>query len=385
MRRATAALLALGVAGVALTVLVLMRHGEEPRPPATAPTPAEPRLLVGFFDDASFRWRPYRADALDQVQGTGARIVRVLIRWHLTAPVRPRAGRPPFRVPMLYEIDELVANASARGMTVLFSIWGTPSWANRGRGPNYSPSDPDDLRRFARGLAYRYPTVQRYAVWNEPNTEQFLAPQFDADGHSVAPLAYARLYRAAYDGIKEANPQALVAIGETSSHGRDAPSRGRVQDSHSPARFARLLAAERPRLEFDAWGHHPYPVKGDHAPDRVSYWPSVTMSSLDRFGRELDRWFDRPETPMWITEYAYEATPAEPYGVAPALQATFAARALDLAAAHERVRLFVWFTFRDDHTNAWQSGLLDERGRHRPAYAQFAAAIGRVGALTPGG
>jgi hypothetical protein len=379
VRRVTAALLALGVAGVALTVLVLVRHGDETRAPVTAPEPAEPRLLVGFFDDANFRWRPYRAAMLDRVHGTGARIVRVLVRWHLTAPTRPRAGRPPFHEPMLYEIDELVANSSARGIEVLFSIWGTPSWANGGRGPNYAPSNPDHLRRFAKGLAARYPTVRRYAVWNEPNTEQFLAPQFDTDGRSVAPQSYARLYRAAYGGIKEANPQALVAIGETSSHGRDAPSAGRVQDSHSPARFARLLSVQRPGLEFDAWGHHPYPVKRHQAPDRPSRWPTVTLTSLGRFGHELDRWFDRPDTPIWITEYAHEATPAEPHGISPELQAAFAARALQLAARVDRVRMFVWFTFRDDYTNAWQSGLLDERGRPRPLYESFAAAIGALG------
>ena len=271
--------------GVCLAVLAHVRDGDEPpRAPVATPTPVEPRLLVGFFDDANFRWRPYRADMLDKVQGTGARVVRVLIRWHLTAPTRPKRGSQPFAEPMLYEIDELVANATARRMEVLFSIWGTPTWANGNRGPNYAPSDPGDLRRFAAGLAARYPSVRRYAVWNEPNTEQFLAPQFDAAGRSVAPGLYARLYRAAYAGIKHVNPRALVAIGETSSHGRDAPSRGRVQDSHSPARFGRLLARTRPRLEFDAWGHHPYPVKGHLPPDRVSRWPSVTLTSLDRFG-----------------------------------------------------------------------------------------------------
>ncbi len=153
----------------------------------------------------------------------------------------------------------------------------------------------------------------------------------------------------------------------------------RIQDSHSPARFARLLAEQRPRLDFDAWGHHPYPVRGHLPPDRASHWPAVTLPSLERFGRALDRWFDRTEAPIWITEYAYETTPAEPRGVSPQLQATFAAQALELAAALERVRLFVWFTFRDDHTNAWQSGLLDEAGRPRPLYESFAAAISGVG------
>jgi hypothetical protein len=361
--------------GVSLGVAALVLSRDEPEPPA----PAEPRLLVGFFDDANFRWRPYRASMLDQVQGTGARVVRVLIRWHLAAPARPQPGEPPFHEPMLYEVDELVANSTARGIEVLFSIWGTPGWANGGLGPNHVPTDADDLRRFANGLAARYPAVRRYAVWNEPNTEQFLAPQFDADGRSLAPELYARLYRAAYDGIKDANPDALVAIGETSAHGRDAPSRGRIQDSHSPVRFARLLSQQRPRLRFDAWGHHPYPLKGHLTPDHAVRWPAVGLTSLERFGRELDRWFDQDDIPIWVTEYAYECSPAEPRGVPPELQATFAAHALALAAGVERVRLFVWFTFRDDHTNVWQSGLLDDKGKPRPLYESFAAAIGRIG------
>jgi hypothetical protein len=357
-------------------VLVVWKRDEPRRPaPTTPPASVAPRLLVGFFDDANFRWRPYRARMLDRAQHTGARVVRAFIRWHLTAPSRPRTGEPPFDEPMLYEIDELVANANARGMEVLFSIWGTPGWANSGRGPNHAPDDPADLGRFAAALAARYPTVGRYAVWNEPNTEQFLAPQFDEEGRSLAPEIYARLFRTAYEAVKEVRPDALVAIGETASHGRDAPSPGRAQDTHSPARFARLLAQQGPALEFDAWGHHPYPVKGTHTPDRVSRWPSVTMTGLERFGEALDDWFGRENIPLWITEYAHESIPDEPLGIPPALQARYAARALELAARIERVHMFVWFTFRDDRTNAWQSGLLDGQGRPRPAYDELRTAI----------
>jgi hypothetical protein len=74
-------------------------------------------------------------------------------------------------------------------------------------------------------------------------------------------------------------------------------------------------------------------------------------------------------------EYAYEAKPDDPKGLAPKTQAAYAARALALAARVPRVKLFVWFTFRDDRTNAWQSGLLDARGRERPAYKRFAAEV----------
>jgi hypothetical protein len=391
VRKIAAASLALVLVGALISIALLRGDDDGSREPSATPSlptpvpvpaPPSPRLLVGFFDDANFRWRPYRARMLDKAHGTGARVIRAFIRWHLAAPTRPLPKRRPFNEPSLHEIDELVAAATARNMEVLFSIWGTPSWANGGLGPNHPPTSPDDLRRFAHALAERYPQVRRYAVWNEPNTELFLAPQFDAEGRSVAPRLYAHLYRAAYEGIKAASPDALVAIGETSSNGRDAPSPGRAQDRHSPARFARLLAAERPRLRFDAWGHHPYPVRRHLPPDLPSGWPSVTMTSLDRFGRALDRWFGRKRIPLWITEYGYECSPDEPRGITPGLQAAYAARALALAAAVRRVTLFVWFTFRDDESNAWQSGLLDRRGRPRPAYEGFAAAIRGISATS---
>jgi hypothetical protein len=43
------------------------------------------------------------------------------------------------------------------------------------------------------------------------------------------------------------------------------------------------------------------------------------------------------------------------------------------------VKLFVWFAFRDDPTNTWESGLLDRDGRPKPAYARFAAAARELG------
>jgi hypothetical protein len=339
-----------------------------------APDTSEP-MLVGFMDDASFRWHPARAQMLDRARATGARLIRAFVRWDVAAPKRPAPGRRPFVAPRLHELDELVAGAEARGMEVLFTIWGTPAWANDGHGPNRAPTDVSDLRRFAGGLAARYPSVRRYSIWNEPNTNLFLTPQFDAAGRSVAPRVYASLYRAAYQGIKAATPDALVAIGETGSHGRDAPSPGPAQDRHSPARFAQLLSQERPRVEFDAWAHHPYPVSPSAPPDGDANWPNVTLPSLERFGRALDAWFEREATPLWVTELGYETSPAEPRGVTEDVQAEYAEQAIELAAAVPQVDVFVWFTFADSEHNTWQSGLLDGADEKRPAYESFAAAV----------
>jgi hypothetical protein len=332
-------------------------------------------LLVGFMDDVSFRWDPARANKLDRARATGARLVRALVRWNVVAPERPAPGALPFEEPLLHELDELVANASARRMQVMLTILGTPAWANGGQGPNHAPTDLDTLHDFAEALAARYPTVRHYSLWNEPNIELFLAPQFDEQGRSVAPRTYAAMFRAAYDGIKAASPNALVALGETSSHGRDKPSTGFMQDRHSPARFAELLAKADPDLPFDAWAHHPYPVRTGTRPDALAHWPNVTLPTLERFGQALDGWFGREDIPIWITEVGYEVAPAEPKGVSEDVHAEYAAQSLEIAAGVPRVELFVWFAFADSEANEWESGLLDETGAERPAYASFAAAV----------
>ena len=346
----------------------------EPEAPARRPRDSPP-LVIGFVDDPSFRWRPYRAEMLDRARAAGARLVRAMVYWHRLAPRRPAAGEPPFDEPRLFELDELVASTSERGMEVMLTIWGTPAWANGGEQPNRPPHDLDDLHEFARRLAARYPQVRRYSVWNEPNLEQFLAPQFDAAGRSASVQLYAELFSAAAAGIRRANPDALVAAGETSARGRDVPSTGPAQDSHSPVGFARLLSEVRPPLAFDAWAHHPFPTSPDQPPDQRTRFPTVTLLSLARFGRALDDWFGRERVPLWVTEYAHETQPEEPLGVPRELQAAYAEQALSLAAAVPRVELFVWFTFRDDPTNRWESGLLDRDGRPKPAYARFAAAV----------
>jgi hypothetical protein len=372
-----AAILVLGIGAGVGAVLLGVGSDPDDTKPRTAAGPAEDAMLVGFMDDVSFRWSPQRAQMLDRARATGARLVRALVRWNVVAPERPKPGAPlPFEEPLLYELDELVANTGKRGMSVLLTIVGTPAWANGGQAPNVAPTDPEDLRTFSEALAARYPTVRYYSIWNEPNIELFLSPQFDESGASVSPRTYAEMFRAGYEGIKAANPDALVAIGGTSSHGKDEPSPASdIQDRHSPGRFAELLAAADPDLEFDAWAHHPYPVQTGTPPDGLSQWPNVTLPSLDRFGTALDGFFGREDIPLWITEFGYEVAPAEPKGVPESVHARYAKESLELAAASPRVDVFVWFAFADDEANEWQSGLLDESGQTREAYAAFTAAV----------
>jgi polysaccharide biosynthesis protein PslG len=373
--------LGLAVAGAAVAGYLLFPRGDGETAVVMPGSPMPGRLLVGFQDDAALRWASDRTGALDRARDAHATVIRTIVEWHSAAPERPfdatNAFDPAYR---LDDLDELVRSAQQRGIELLVTIWGTPGWASGGGGPNEPPDDATDLEAFSEALADRYsgrhpgyPAVRLFSAWNEPNLEQFLAPQFDESGRSVGPALYVPIARAIYDGVKRANPDALVAIGETSPRGHDLPSEGAVQDSHSPARFARLLADEAPDLRFDAWAQHPYPPRPSVGPAEPVRWPRVGLANLERFGQSLDLWFGRTQTPLWITEYGHETLPLEPLGVAPELQAQFAGEALALAAENPRVRAFVWFILRDAAGNPWQSGVLDEHGSPKPAFATFTA------------
>ena len=343
---------------------------------------AAPRMFVGFHDDPNFRYEENRHAVLDQARDANTTIVRTLVTWANIAPTRPSTPSDPFDPDYRFDdLDELVRNTQRRGMEVLITIWGTPKWANGGKTPNYLPRKLSDITTFARAVADRYsgrhegyPFVRFYSVWNESNLQLFLAPQFDAKGRSIGPRNYARLYAAAYTGIKAGNPGAQVAIGETSAHGRDRKVAG-VSDTHSPGRFVQLVAAANPRLKFDAWAHHPYPTPQYLKPTQKVRWPNVTLSSMARFEQALDGWFKRKQIKMWITEYGHEVKQdGEPKGVTRSQQAAYAAQALSLAKADARVNMFIWFVFRDHVGSSWQSGLLTRAGVAKPSLAKWRAA-----------
>jgi Cellulase (glycosyl hydrolase family 5) len=343
---------------------------------------AAPRMYVGFHDDPNFRWNDRREQMLDQARAANATIVRTIVTWANVAPRRPANAANPFDPAYNFgDIDELVRNSQARDLEVLLTIWGTPKWANGGKTPNYAPSRMSDLTAFSRAVASRYsgrfegyPFVRFYSIWNESNLQLFLAPQFDAKGKSVAPRTYAKMAAAAYAGIKAGNSKAKVAIGSTSSAGRDKPLAGKSA-THSPGRFAQLVAAANPRLRFDAWAQHPYPVPARMKPLQKVKWPNVTLSAFPRFEKSLDTWFKRKNVRLWITEYGHEVKQdGEPNGITRAQQAAYAAQALAVARKDTRTDMFIWFVFRDHPTSLWQSGLRTTTGAAKPSLSRFAAA-----------
>jgi Cellulase (glycosyl hydrolase family 5) len=335
---------------------------------------AATRMPIGFFDDPSFRWSPQRAANLQAAEATGASVIHTTASWAQLAPKRPASAAngddPAYR---LTDLDDLVFQSGIYGLRVMIDISGTPKWANGGKAPNVMPKRLADLTAFARMLATRYDgrhghgSVSLWSVWNEPNLQLFLTPQF-VGKKIVGPSNYAKLYKAAYAGIKAGNPWAKVAIGETSARGRDKPLKG-TSATIAPGTFARLLSQVK-GLKFDAWAHHPYPTTPNMRPLQRVRYPNVTLSTMPQFEKDLKKWFHRA-VPVWITEYGHETKPGEPHGVTTSVQAAYAKQALTVARKDPNVQMFIWFTFRDSSGNPWQSGLEGPSGAHKPSYTAF--------------
>jgi hypothetical protein len=349
------------------------------------------RMPVGFFDDPSFRWAEGPTVNLASAQRANGSIIHILANWSTIAPTKPvhplNGSDPAYH---LSDIDALARSAQKYGFEVLLTIYGTPKWANGGKAPNFPPTNMSNLTQFSQMLALRYNgtnpgygVVTRFSVWNEPNLGSFLSPQFSSSGKIVSPGTYAKLYMAAYKGIKAGNKAALVAAGETSNRGLNHHIAG-ATDSVAPATFAHLLSVANPKLPFDAWATHPYPGGAyTLGPAQSVAYPNVGFSTMNRFGADLQKWFHRP-VPIWVTEYGEQTKPEHtgfPRGVSYAQQAVDVKKALQLAAASPYVQMFVWFIFRDSTAATWFSGVETKSGSKKPAYTAFAnAAKGIVGA-----
>jgi Cellulase (glycosyl hydrolase family 5) len=343
---------------------------------------AADRMLVGFQDDPSFRWLDTRDTNLSTASQTGASIVRTTVYWNKIAPTRPANAKNPFDPAYQFDdLDEFVRSATFDGMTVMLSVWGTPDWANGGKGQNYAPTRLSDFQNFAQAIASRYsglnagyPFVGYFSIWNEPNLQQFLAPAYDSRGKPESPLIYAGLARAGYAGIKAGNRRALVAIGETSPRGRLTPTtQNGVQQTIAPGLFAHVLSTSRPIVKFDAWAHHPYSDLGASPTQKVRY-PNVNLTQIPTFDKDLAKWFKRRTVPFWITEYGFQTKPAQPKGVTTAQQAAYLKQSLAIVRKWPEVQMFIWFIFRDQTVSLWHSGLLTENATRKPSFSAFVSA-----------
>lgn len=350
-------------------------------------------IRKGIYDDAQILYGdPDKVFPL--LRQAGVQVIRVNLWWgspNGVARGRPRAPANP--ADPAYDwatYDRTVRYAAAFGMQTMFTIIGTPAWANGARGWNVAPGNAADLRAFAIAAARRYSgtyklpdgstgRVSSWTAWNEPNNPVFLRPQFvRSGGRWVIQSArdYARICNAVVAGVKLVDPRNKVACGVTGPRGNNQP--GTIRSSVSPLAFLRAMKLAGAR-GFDAYAHHPYYGSPTETPStkppqgkRGQPPTAVTLGNFASLVTELTRLYGRSMR-IWVTEYGYQTNPPDRrYGVTLQKQALYLQEAWRTLAANPRVDFFVWFLFRDETLlGRWQSGLYTSSGGKKPSLVAF--------------
>jgi hypothetical protein len=381
--------------------------------PVGASSPGSParvtsRMLVGLDDEPDTLYgNP--SQAFRTLKALRTQVLHVNLYWGgnkwAVANHRPKDPTDPGDPAYDWALyDRLVMYAHTYHIEVVFSILGTPAWANGGLPPAHAPTNPHDLASFAHAAAERYsgywtpprwqyqpslgvgghalPTVKHWTAWNEPNNPIWLTPQYErADGKWVVESAvqYAKICNAVYRGIhsllisprKGPVPGERVACGVTAPRGNDNPRS--VRPSVDPITF--LKASRRAGMSrFDAYAHNPYASAGSQGP---SYVPNprtrrVQLGNLDVLTKLLTRYYG-PKS-LWITEYGYQTDPPTKtvFSTTWSRQALYLKQAVTLLRKTPRVSMFLWFLVRDEPRSAgWHSGLETAGGTHKPAWAVF--------------
>ena len=370
---------------------------------ALAPTAAaSSSMRVGIFDDGVVLYGEPDM-VFPQLAKTGTKLLRVNLWWGgpgiRVAVSKPRSGADPDDPAYNWDTyDRTVRFAVVNGIEPVFSIIGTPPWANAAAGWNVAPTNPKDLQKFASAAQTRYsglfvnadgvtlPRVKLWMAWNEPNNPVFLKPQFERKGTTWAIKSgrdYARICNAIVTGIKSILTTSKVACGATGPRGNNNPNSSRP--SVSPLPFLRAMKAAGAK-GFDAYAHHPY--YGSPAETPTTKPPlglrgrpptAVTLGNFELLVAELDKLYS-PRMRIWITEYGYQTNPPDTFfGVTNAKQAKYLTQAVALARKHPRVDMFLWFLLRDeDRLEGWQSGLLTFDGKRKPSYDAFRRAAAGI-------
>jgi len=230
------------------------------------------------------------AELLDEVTAAGIGWVRIDMVW---AYIEPE--------PNVYDwsiYDEVVADATQRGLKIFATLAYTPGWATLGEPMRGQPASPSEWQEICYLAAARYRgRIQAWGLWNEPNLEQFWKSTIGA--------YVVLIVEGGARGIRAGDPHAMVC----------GPDLAHLTSADWDSWLDKVLY--RVGGDLDVVTHHVYPGDADHEDvtraleDGGSFpWdpPSVKHVLRNR------GWSDEP---FWLTETGLqsdewgEATQAE--------------------------------------------------------------------------
>jgi hypothetical protein len=295
--------------------------------------------------------------------------VRYLLAWE---SIQPRSGSKF----SWGSTNKFIGRLAAKGIRVLPSVWGNPSWVQgyTAHPPLDRPQDLQAWRNFLKALVAHYGPGGKYwtttfktkypgatplpittwQIWNEPNLKKYFTPY-------PAPKLYGRLLKASHDAIKSKDPKAQVALAGM-------PGYGDVNAWDFLNQLYNQVASVK--SYFEVASLHPYGPNIDKVKSEIQKFRDAMTSHADR------------ATPLWITELGWGSAPPDRFGInkGPQGQAKMLKSAYKTILANRKTwnvqRLF-WYHWRDpksSHANCSfcaSAGLIKFNRTAKPALAVF--------------
>lgn len=277
-------------------------------------------------------------------------------------------------------VDQQVANAAQRGITVEPFLSGSPDWVAHldgysCSGPScvpFAPKGPQALAawsNFVSAAVARYgptgtfwtenPTIPKtpivvWQIWNEMNSKTFFAPKPN-------PKSYATLLGMAADAIRAKDPSADIVLGGM------AGLEGSKKATPAWDYLAKLYKVSGAKSDFDGVAAHPYGVKLEAVTEQIDEFRAVMKKARDS------------KAGFWITEIGWGSkNGGNPLNVGKKGQATQlkdAYKYLTKSRNKLRLRTIDWFSWMDSTTSicSWcaSSGLFQTGLKAKPAWKAF--------------
>lgn len=355
--------------------------------------------------------------AMAEVKYLGADAVRLFVVWARAAP-----GAKSRTVPAGFDgadpnspgydwaaYDAFVERARRHGLKVVLSLSGgaIPYWASNqpskcphriGGYRNLSLScmwkpNAAKFRDFSQAVATRYRgKVDTYSLWNEPNLEHYLYPQFKRTSYGTIDLGgkmLRELWIGGYRGLKAGDPRARrhVLFGETAAISSPVDtlySALCLNENGRPytGRIKKAQGCSKPKpLPIAGLAVHPYNKDASGNVFTRSFTKdSMSMAYLSRATRVLrtaERYRRIPKGKgVWVTEFGFQSNPPDSrYG----LNLQSHARALNeadrLFFGDPRVRAVTQFELYDAperrKEDIYNTGLRTINGKLKPAWGAY--------------
>lgn len=284
---------------------------------------------------------------MTRLKDLGLEWTRVDIHWD-----RHELSQGKYR---LAELDQLAFDLKQQKLKTLMYIVGSATHAtsapkNSSTPDQYPPTDPRLYADMMGKMVKRYPHIDAWQVWNEPNLPTFWRPHED-------PEAYGKLLLTTVQHVRKVAPETNLVMG------------GMAYYSQMPVKGGLMLEALGnlgvAQLKITA-AYHPY----THYPEgNETNKPDFLVHST-----QLNNLIGRANMPIWATEWGWSSYkgPKEHQAIIGASgQADYVLRRLALMTVLNYDKVFL-FALSDLDSRASERdqyyGLLDVRSQPKPVY-----------------